>query len=171
MDITLSRYAGFCDGVERAFKIAKKIAADPKIKRPIVMLGALVHNDDVVRAIEKLGILKAESKRSLEDVFDHAGKKIGTLVITAHGMGPRIYELAKQKGVDIIDTTCPRVLKVQRLAKVFFDRRHQIVIVGERDHKEVKGIYEWAGGRAKFVENGEDLANLKLDPKDRKSVV
>jgi 4-hydroxy-3-methylbut-2-enyl diphosphate reductase len=171
MEITLSKYAGFCDGVERAYNIVKKIANDPLVKKPIFVLGSLVHNEDVVKRIEQLGIGNIKPKEKLEDIFDEksarggsaSGGKIGTLVITAHGMGPKIYELAKKKGVDIIDTTCPKVTKVQRLARIFFDRLYQVVIVGEKNHKEVRGIYEWARKKAVFVENTLDLKNLRLD--------
>ena len=163
MEVTLSEYAGFCDGVERAYEIVKKIANDPKVKKPIFVLGSLVHNQDVVEKIESLGIGKVNPKEKLEEIFSSADDKIGTLIITAHGMGPRIYEIAKKRGVDIIDTTCPKVTKVQRLARVFLDRLYQIVIIGEKDHKEVKGIYEWAKKKAVFVENRIDLKKIKLD--------
>ncbi|TSC93928.1 MAG: 4-hydroxy-3-methylbut-2-enyl diphosphate reductase [Candidatus Berkelbacteria bacterium Athens1014_28] len=167
----MSKYAGFCDGVERAYNIVKKIANDPLVKKPIYVLGSLVHNEDVVKKIEQLGIGNIKPQEKLEDIFNgnsfqggsFLGGKIGTLVITAHGMGPKIYELAKRRGVDIVDTTCPKVTKVQRLARIFFDRLYQIVIVGEKDHKEVRGIYEWARKKAVFVENTLDLKNLRLD--------
>ncbi|HBO16749.1 MAG: 4-hydroxy-3-methylbut-2-enyl diphosphate reductase [Candidatus Moranbacteria bacterium GW2011_GWE2_35_2-] len=171
MEVTLSKYAGFCDGVDRAYNIVKKIADDPMIKKPIYVLGSLVHNEDVVKKIEQLGIGNIKPGERLEEIFEYADKKIGTLVITAHGMGPKIYELAKKKGVDIVDTTCPKVTKVQRLARVFFDRLYQIVIVGEKDHKEVKGIYEWAKKKAVFVENILDLKKLRLDVSKKVAII
>lgn len=179
MEVTLSKYAGFCDGVERAYNIVKKIADDPLVKKPIFVLGSLVHNEDVVKKIQELGIGNIKPKESLEEIFDEksasggsaAGGKIGTLVITAHGMGPKIYELAKKNGVDIVDTTCPKVTRVQRLARVFFDRLYQIVIVGEKDHKEVKGIYEWAKKKAIFVENILDLKKLRLDVSKKVAII
>lgn len=171
MKITLSKYAGFCDGVERAFKTVEKIASDSEIKKPVFVLGSLVHNTDVVERIEKLGIRKLKVDNDLFKTLDTMKKKIGTLVITAHGMGPKIYDFCKRKSIDLVDTTCPRVIKVQRLAKIFLDRSNQIVIVGERDHKEVRGIYEWARKKAKFVETEDDLKKLKLDPKGKISVI
>ncbi|HBP01051.1 MAG: 4-hydroxy-3-methylbut-2-enyl diphosphate reductase [Candidatus Moranbacteria bacterium GW2011_GWE1_49_15] len=165
MEITLSQYAGFCEGVGRAYDMVEKIAKDPKVKRPIAVLGSLVHNNDVVKRIEKLGVLKVEMEGTLEETLDKVKGKVKTLVITAHGMGPRIYELARKNGFDLVDTTCPRVFKVQRLAKLFFDKMSQIVIIGERDHKEVKGINEWAQRKAVFVENEQELENIELDAK------
>jgi len=65
--------------------------------------------------------------------------------------------------VELIDTTCPRVVKVQHLAKTFIERDAQIIIIGEKNHKEVRGIFEWAKKRAIFVETDEDLCGLVLD--------
>jgi 4-hydroxy-3-methylbut-2-enyl diphosphate reductase len=171
MEITLSQYAGFCEGVERAYDIVEKIAKDPLVKRPIFVLGSLVHNDDVVAKIEKMGVQKVHVEGPLEDFFEKIKDEVGTLVITAHGIGPKIYDLAKKYKVDLVDTTCPRVIKVQRLAKSFFDRDTQIVIIGEKNHKEVKGIYEWANKRAIFIETDEDLCGFDVDPNRKIAVI
>lgn len=171
MEITLSQYAGFCEGVQRAYDIVEKIAKDPKVKRPIFVLGSLVHNEDVVEKIEKMGVQKVHVEGPLEDFFEKIKKDVGTLVITAHGIGPQIYELAKKHGVELIDTTCPRVVKVQRLAKAFFDRNMQLVIVGEKNHKEVKGIFEWANKNAIFIETEEDLCGFDVDSDKKIAVI
>ncbi|EKE15750.1 MAG: 4-hydroxy-3-methylbut-2-enyl diphosphate reductase [uncultured bacterium] len=164
MKITLSQYAGFCEGVERAYNIVEKIANDPKVKKPVAVLGSLVHNSDVVRRIEELGVMKIDMEETLEETLEKVKGKIRTLVITAHGMGPKIYGVAKKKGFELIDTTCPRVIKVQRLAKLFLDKMSQIVIVGEKNHKEVRGINEWAQKKAFFIENKAELETIELNP-------
>lgn len=171
MNITLSKYAGFCEGVQRAYDIVEKIASDQKVKRPIFVLGSLVHNSDVVEKIEKMGVQKVHVEEPLDEFFLKIKDEVGTLVITAHGIGPEIYELAKKYNVDLVDTTCPRVIKVQRLAKIFFDRDTQIVIVGEKNHKEVKGIYEWANKKAIFIETEEDLCGFDVDPNKKLAVL
>lgn len=170
MEITLSAYAGFCEGVQRAYDIVEKITKDPNIKRPIFVLGSLVHNDDVVERIEKMGVKKVHVEGPLEDFFEKIKNEVGTLVITAHGIGPQIFDLAKKYKVDLVDTTCPRVVKVQRLARAFFERDTQIVIIGEKNHKEVRGIYEWANKRAIFIETDEDLCGFDVD-RDKKIAV
>ena len=171
MQITLSKYAGFCEGVERAYAIVEKIAKDPKIKRPVFVLGSLVHNDDVVKKIEEMGIKKLSVDSGLMNFLNSAKKKIGTLIITAHGIGPKIYEFAEKNKIDLIDTTCPKVIKVQRLAKNFSKKGYQLVIIGEKKHKEVKGIYEWADKKAFIVENIKDLRALSLDSKKNIAIV
>ena len=100
MKITLSQFAGFCDGVRRAFETVNNLDSD-KIKKPIYVLGSLVHNQDVVKKIEEKGIQKID----VETFLNSNPGQIGTLIITAHGSGPAIYEIAKEKGIEIIDTT------------------------------------------------------------------
>jgi (E)-4-hydroxy-3-methyl-but-2-enyl pyrophosphate reductase len=171
MEITLSKYAGFCEGVARAYGIVEKIAKDPQTKRPIFILGSLVHNSDVVEKIEKLGVQKVSIEGTSEDFFAKIKDKVGTLVITAHGVGPEIYALAEKYGVPLVDTTCPRVIKVQRLAKTFLGREAQIVIIGEKKHKEVIGICGWAENKVSIVETQEDLQRLALDPNRKIAVI
>jgi len=157
MKITLSKYAGFCDGVKRAYDIVMNINMQA-VKTPIFVLGSLVHNPEVNKKIEERGIRKIER----DDFFNAPTGAIGTLIITAHGVGPDIYQAAKERGVDIIDTTCPKVTKVQRLAKLFHQKEYRIVIIGDKDHKEVRGINEWGGGHAFIVSEKKDLINFKV---------
>lgn len=163
MKITLSRYAGFCEGVQRAYDMVEKLSKDPSVKKPIFVLGSLVHNDEVMAKIEEMGIRKLDIEGSLKKFFKEKKNDIGTLIITAHGVGPEIYEFAKKCEINLVDATCPKVIKVQRLAKIFFERGFQLVIIGERNHKEVRGISQWGGGGAVFIETVEDLSDLKLD--------
>lgn len=157
MKITLSQFAGFCDGVRRAYDIVQNIDLD-KIKKPVYVLGSLVHNQDVVAKIEEKGIRKID----MQTFLDAKAGEIGTLIITAHGVGPKIYAIAKEKNIDIIDTTCPRVIKVQRLAQVYLNRGYFIVLIGDRDHKEVKSIFEWGGEKATIISNHADLQNFDI---------
>ncbi|MFA5777122.1 MAG: 4-hydroxy-3-methylbut-2-enyl diphosphate reductase [Parcubacteria group bacterium] len=171
MKITLSQYAGFCDGVKRAYDIALKISKDKKVKKPIFVLGSLVHNNDVVRKIEKMGIGKISFDGNIDKFFSSNKRKIGTLIVTAHGIGPKFYKLAKEKNIDVIDTTCPKVIKVQRLAKLYSDRNYQVIIIGEKMHKEVKGIFEWSNEKAIIIDNEKDIKNIKLNPKKKIAII
>ena len=162
MKITLSQFAGFCDGVRRAFETVNSLDA-ANIKKPVYVLGSLVHNQDVVRKIEEKGIQKID----VETFLNSIPGQIGTIIITAHGSGPAIYEVAKEKGIEIIDTTCPRVIKVQRLAQAYIKRGYQIVLVGDKDHKEVRSIFEWGGEKAVIVSNRADLEILDLKESEK----
>lgn len=171
MKVRLSKYAGFCDGVAGAYEKVKEIAGNSKIKKPIFVLGSLVHNNDVMKRVEEMGVKKIEFAGSISEVSDKITEKIGTLVITAHGIGPKIFEIAREKGIDVVDTTCPKVMKAQRLTKIFFDRGYQIIIIGEKKHKEVQGIFRWAKKRAEIVSSFGDIENSKLDTNKKIAVV
>ncbi len=166
MKICISKYAGFCDGVNHAYETVKKLAENPQTKKPICVLGSLVHNADVVKSIEKLGVEKIDFDGNISQVVEKLdGEKIGTLVITAHGIGPKIFSIAEEKGINVVDTTCPKVIKAQRLAEVFWKRAHQIVIIGKRKHKETMGIFRWARKKANIVESEMEAKELNLSSK------
>lgn len=165
MKITLSKFAGFCDGVRRAYEIVASLDME-KTKKPVFVLGSLVHNDDVVKKIEEKGI----GKISREDFFSSKKGEIGTIIITAHGDDPGTFEKAKENGIEIVDTTCPNVIKVQRLARVFAKRGVQVVLVGDKDHKEVRSIYEWGNKVPVVVSSEEETKNLNLD-KNKKIII
>ena len=79
--------------------------------------------------------------------------------------------MAKAKGIAIIDTTCPKVIKVQKLAKKFSESSCQLVVIGDYGHKEVMGICEWANGKAIVVKNKKDLKNIKLSSLEKIVVI
>lgn len=154
-----------------AYDIVEKLAKNKKVQRPIFVLGSLVHNLDVVKKIEKLGIEKIDFDGDVERFFSKNKGKVGTIVIRAHGIGPEFYRYAKMNKVNIVDTTCPKVIKVQRLAKFYSDKGWEVLIIGEKDHKEVKGINEWSEKRAKIIENEKDFKKLKLDQKKKIAII
>jgi 4-hydroxy-3-methylbut-2-enyl diphosphate reductase len=162
MKITLSQFAGFCDGVKRAFETVSALDME-KVKKPVFVLGSLVHNQDVVNKIEEKGIKKID----MEKFASSKPGEIGTLIITAHGIGPEIYKIARDKNIDVIDTTCPNVIKVQRLAQSFAKKGYKILLAGDKDHKEVKSIYEWGGGQAVIVSNMEEVKQADFAPDDK----
>ncbi len=109
MKVTLSKHAGFCEGVKRAYEMIVAAAHDKKVKKPIYILGSLVHNADVVKNLENLGIKKLHVDRYLFKNLRQLKDNIGTLVITAHGMGPAIYEFCRKEKINLIDTTCTKI--------------------------------------------------------------
>lgn len=165
MKIYLSQFAGFCDGVRRAYEMISTLDIS-KAKLPIYILGSLAHNAEVVRKIQKKGI----NKISLEDFLKSEKGGIGTIIITAHGSGPEIFAIANEKNIEVIDTTCPKVIKVQRLAKIFSARGYSIILIGDKGHKEVEGINAWGEKKARIVSTQDDLEKLDFS-KDKKIVV
>lgn len=166
MQINISQFAGFCDGVKRAYDMVMEldISAAPK---PIFVLGSLVHNPEVVKKIEERGIQQI----TREQFFSAKLGEIGMLIITAHGDSPEIFKVAKEKNIAVFDVTCPKVIKAQRLAKVFSERGYQIVLFGDKEHKEVRGINDWGGGKALVVSNKEDAQELDFGPYSKLAIL
>jgi 4-hydroxy-3-methylbut-2-enyl diphosphate reductase len=160
--ICLSRYAGFCDGVRRAYEMVETLDIS-RMKKPVCMLGSLVHNRDVNKKIKKRGIQEI----SPEFFFRSRLGEIGTLIITAHGAGPNVFKAAGEKKIKVINATCPKVIRVQKLAETYSRRGNKIIIIGDRDHKEVKGIDAWSGEKCLIISQEKDLKKMNFSPKSR----
>lgn len=133
IEIERAKVLGFCMGVRRAIKIIE----DHVLKEPLVTLGTIVHNPHVVRGLEEKG---ARVVSSLDEAQD-------AVAITAHGVGEEVYEEIKRRGLRLVDTTCPIVSKAQRAARKLVDEGFKVIIYGEADHKEVRGVLGWTRGQ------------------------
>jgi 4-hydroxy-3-methylbut-2-enyl diphosphate reductase len=143
--VEVARHAGICYGVERALKLAEEAAATG---REVRTLGPLIHNPQAVEALKARGVGVAGC---LEDAED------GILVIRSHGVDPAIIEAAGDKGLDVVDATCPFVSSAQQAAAQLKADGYAVVIVGEADHPEVDGIVAHTGGEALVVEEVSDI--------------
>ena len=152
MQIITAKYAGFCEGVERAYQIALK---EIEAGKPVFMLGNLVHNTQVIEKFKKLGV------KAVKNLSEIPQKSQGTLLISAHGVAPEVYQEAKGKGLRVVDTTCPWVKKAQRIAKELVDEQQLVIIVGDKGHVEVKGLIGWSGGKAKVIEGIKEIKDIK----------
>lgn len=152
MEVLLAENLGFCYGVKRAINLAKTAA----IAEKAYTLGPIIHNPQVVTRLEQEGVFKADS---LADV------KNQTIIIRSHGVGPDTYEEIEKKRLKLVDATCPHVKKAQLSAKTLFEEGYTVLIVGEKEHPEVKSIFEWAGKKATIVETEAEAKNLPHFPK------
>lgn len=84
----------------------------------------------------------------------------GTVIVRSHGVGPDVYDEIAKKGLGLVDATCPHVKKAQSAAKQLADAGYQVVIVGDRNHPEVRSILEWAGEGATAVNTEEEAEAL-----------
>jgi 4-hydroxy-3-methylbut-2-enyl diphosphate reductase len=162
MEVLIAEHSGFCEGVERAFCLAIDTA---KAGIPVFMLGNLVHNKQVVERLQNLGV------KSVSNLSEIPRNTKGTLLISAHGVPPEIYEEAKNLKLEIVDTTCPWVKKAQKIARELADEGRFVIIVGDKGHPEVKALVGWSGGKAVVVESLEDLNKLSLSTKDRVGIL
>src|SRR5450759_2835916 len=126
MRVEVARYAGVCYGVERALKLAEE-AAEKGL--PVHTLGPLIHNPQAVQALREHGV---EVATCLDEADD------GTLVIRTHGVDPRIIAEARERGLDVVDATCPFVSAAHTCAEELVRDGYAVVIVGEEEHPEVE---------------------------------
>lgn len=136
MEVILAKTAGFCPGVRRAVETVYEEA--DKGEKPVDTFGPIIHNEEVVRELERKGVHVVEGEEGL------AAKKKGTLIIRSHGVSEEIYRRIEDGGYRIVDATCPYVLRIHRLVREYSDKGYWIVIAGSRNHPEVEGICGWA---------------------------
>lgn len=140
MSITVAKTAGFCYGVKRAVDaVYDKLGQGQKI----ATLGALIHNRQVVSDLESKGVKVYER---VCDVPDDT-----TLIIRTHGVGKEIMDELHSRKIPYIDLTCPFVNKIHKIVNEHYNKGYQIIIVGDAQHPEVKGINGWCGGNAWVV--------------------
>lgn len=150
MEIFLADKAGFCFGVKRAINTAYEAAG----KGRIYCLGPLIHNPQEVERLRRAGI---------ETIDDFLMLQPGdTLVIRSHGVPPRVLTEARDRGLTVIDLTCPFVGKAQRDAEALNKEGYQVIVVGEKKHPEVQSILGHAGEDAVVVESVEDVDGMNL---------
>lgn len=148
--INLAKSAGFCFGVRRALDIALKTTG--KKSQKVYMLGDIVHNEDVVRQIEKAGIKKI---KQLE------GGKNKTILIRAHGTSLSTTNKASQLGYEIVDATCPMVKEIHRIAKNAEQKGYKIIVIGDKEHDEVNGIVGQLKNKALVIDPALGISKLK----------
>ena len=154
MDVVRARLAGFCMGVGLALKKLDSLLDDGN-NRPTYMLGPIIHNPQVLEHYSNCGVRLAHS---VDDV--PTGSRV---VIRAHGI-PRTVEAAlAHKGIEVVDATCPKVKRAQLLIGEQTGSGRTLLLYGEDDHPEVRGLLSYAGADAKVFENASALAILPLD--------
>lgn len=153
LHIEIDASSGFCFGVTTAIRKAEE---ELQTSASLCCLGDIVHNGSECERLHTLGL----------QTIDHsalANLPKGTKVLLrAHGEPPATYDLARERGICIIDATCPVVLQLQRrIKKVYSEKQHpQIVIYGKRGHAEVLGLVGQTNGEAIVIEGVEEAAKL-----------
>jgi 4-hydroxy-3-methylbut-2-enyl diphosphate reductase len=135
MKIEKAEKLGLCFGVKRAIKLLKEAANK---YGEIETLGPIAHNRLLVEALANLGI------KSINNL-DQAQAR--TLAITTHGTSPEMLSEIKARHIHVIDTTCPIVRKAQNTAKELAEAGFDVIIFGEAEHSEVKGLLGWTGDK------------------------
>ena len=154
--IIIARHYGFCMGVKRAIKIADETARESNT--PVTILNEIVHNDAVVEDFRQKGV---GQKFAIDDI------ESGTVIISAHGVEPRIKRAARGKGLTVVDATCPLVNHIYRIIRKVIPQRYYLIHFGDTDHDETKGVVGHAFDRITVISSIDQLDRYP-DWKDRK---
>lgn len=159
MEIKKLSPQGYCGGVKRALKIIIDAQNNPSIKKPIYMLGNIIHNKSVIKKLNELGIKSVDGKKKRLELLDEI--EFGTVVISAHGASPDVFKKAKKKGLNIIDATCPNVYVVHNNIKKYLNNDFNIIYIGTKGHPEAEGVLG-ISSKIFLVSNLDDIENLKI---------
>ena len=160
-EVILANSAGFCFGVKRAVDTVYEQTG----KKNVYTFGPIIHNEEVVKDLEKKGVFVINTMEELDDITE------GTVIIRSHGVSSAVYEALQKKGVEIVDATCPFVLKIHNIVKQESANGKQIVIIGNEKHPEVEGIMGWSKTQVHVVDTAEKAQNLQLDPQREVCIV
>lgn len=147
MKVLVAEKCGFCPGVRNAINLAKKTLEKNSV---VYSLGPIIHNEDVVKQLAKSGL------HTVPKIENIPG---GTVLIRSHGATSAELDEIKQKGLDIVDATCVLVKRVQKIARQLHEEGYHVVIIGDKDHPEVKAVVGSAP-EIEVVGNEEDLDKL-----------
>lgn len=150
MRITIARTAGFCWGVRRT--VNKVLETTASATNRVSTLGPVIHNPQTIAKFESQGV---QVFQKVEDVPDGT-----TLIIRTHGAVVPEQNLAKERGLDVIDGTCPYVKFPQVMAQRLSRDGYHLIIVGDADHAEIKGVASYAEGPYTIVRTGEPIPEL-----------
>lgn len=157
MRVLLAKNSGFCFGVRRAVEMAQQCAGE---RGMVYTYGNIIHNEQVVAELEAQGVYSVNDLSSLT-----AGD---TLIIRAHGAPPSVYRECEQRGIQLVDATCPYVKRIHQIAQQAVREGRTVLIAGKANHPEVVGIVGWAGEDAFVLESPADAARL---PKREKATL
>ncbi len=150
---------GYCKGVVNAINIAKQCSLDYP-NQPITILGMIVHNDYVTRALEHLNIKTLETKGKMRiDLLDEI--ESGVVIFTAHGINPKVKEKAKKKGLICIDASCPDVLTTQQRVAQMLDKNYHVFYLGKKGHPEAEAVIT-TSNNITLIDSMESIEKLNV---------
>ena len=144
---------GFCFGVRRAIDILEKVARE---RGRVETLGAIVHNQQVLQRLADIGIRIANS---MDDIQGN------TVAIGAHGVGPQLEDELRARYSDVINTTCPFVHRAQIAARRLARSGFFVIVYGDANHPEVRGILGWANGKGIAMLDENSIATFEHLPR------
>lgn len=164
MKIIRASVLGFCFGVRRAVELAEKALADYPGKN-VYSLGPLIHNETALKVLESKG-LKIAEENDVDLIPDYS-----VVIIRAHGVPLSVINQLEKKNAVIIEATCPRVKASQKMVAKYNHSDEYVILTGDKNHGEVKGIAGYAGKNFILIETVEDARKLHIPDCDNMKVV
>ncbi|MCQ2575114.1 MAG: 4-hydroxy-3-methylbut-2-enyl diphosphate reductase [Treponema sp.] len=156
MEIKRAQVLGFCFGVRRAVELADTALKNYSNKK-VYSLGPLIHNEAALQKLSDQGLQIVEENQISELPED------SVVIIRAHGVAPSVIEKLKEKKSIIIDATCPRVKASQKMVERYTSEKDFVILTGDKNHGEVKGIAGYAGENFLQLQNSQEAEELNLD--------
>ncbi|HJC47367.1 MAG TPA: 4-hydroxy-3-methylbut-2-enyl diphosphate reductase, partial [Candidatus Lachnoclostridium pullistercoris] len=163
MEIFVAKTAGFCFGVKRA--VEKVYEQTEKGEHPIYTYGPIIHNEEVVKDLERRGVAVLETEEELGRLTG------GVVVIRSHGVSRHVYELLASRPVRVVDATCPFVRKIHRIVEEQTAAGRKVVIIGNAAHPEVEGIKGWGNDDTLVVDSAEEVEKIPFPPGTKVCIV
>lgn len=159
MEIVRISPRGYCYGVVDAMVLALQTVKNLELPRPIYILGMIVHNAHVTEAFEQEGVITLDGANRL-DILDQIEQ--GTVIFTAHGVSPEVRQRARDKGLSVVDATCPDVTRTHDLIRDKSAEGYHIIYIGKKGHPEPEGAIGVAPEQVHLIEKEEEIAALNL---------
>ncbi|WP_019534283.1 4-hydroxy-3-methylbut-2-enyl diphosphate reductase [Paenibacillus ginsengihumi] len=159
MDVIKISPRGYCYGVVDAMALAMQTAKNLDLPRPVYILGMIVHNAHVTDFFEKEGIITLDGPNRLE-ILEQV--ESGTVIFTAHGVSPEVRKRARDKGLTVVDATCPDVTKTHDLIREKTAEGYEVIYIGKKGHPEPEGAVGIAPDRVHLIEKLEEIDGLQL---------
>lgn len=161
-EVTTAKSAGFCFGVKRAVDM---VYDEAKKGERVYTLGPIIHNQQVVEDLEKKGVKVIDSVNDINNGYD------ATVIIRSHGVPEKVIKALREKNVNIVDATCPFVLKIHKIVKEASQNGKTIIIIGSDNHPEVEGIKGWCVNEPVVLESVEEAEKYTVDGAKKLCVV
>lgn len=163
MEIIRAKHSGFCFGVDRAISLAFEEADSTNREGKLYTCGHLIHNGDVVKKLESMGV---EMINSLDEASSG-----DTVIVRSHGEPESFYNEASSRGIKLIDTTCIFVDKIHKLVNESWKKGQPIIMIGNKNHQEVKATSGWCGYEIDIIENIKEAKEYIKKTKDEKPLI
>lgn len=159
MEVIRAKTAGFCMGVDLALRKLDAVLEDDETGAQVYTFGPIIHNPQVLAEYAAVGVLQAKNPQDVPE---------GSIVIIrAHGVPKRIRESLLARKAKIIDATCPKVRKAQMLIEKEAGQVKILLLYGEENHPEVKGLLSYAENGAHVFDSLEEARELSLSKEPR----